>query len=197
MSTKSNGSDWSNRSNGTNAADIIIPKFKEEYKKQLAKVENELKTQIEDAKLSIKENEEERKKLMEKWAQFTNRGTDVRYELYENLYYNDGGKCLAPDEVLTNFDIRNKWLTKKGYSTNEYTNPNSYYEGIKKFEEHINGEYAPWYNKCFEDYVGIDYDEFLTQISEIDTAIAECEATIYSNRQQIKLIPYEYKKIFD
>ena len=94
-------------------------------------------------------------------------------------------------------DIRNKWLTKKGYSTNEYTNPNSYYEGIKKFEEHINGEYAPWYNKCFEDYVGIDYDEFLTQISEIDTAIAECEATIYSNRQQIKLIPYEYKKIDD
>ena len=61
-------SNASSGSNGTNIADIIIPKFKEEYKKQLANVETELKTQIEDAKLSIKENEEERKKLMEKWA---------------------------------------------------------------------------------------------------------------------------------
>ena len=40
---------------------LEMPETAEEYKKQLANVETELKTQIEDAKLSIKENEEEKK----------------------------------------------------------------------------------------------------------------------------------------
>lgn len=132
----------------------------------------------------MRDKENERNSLWNKWYLFTQ-----SYSVYySDLYYDDTGKCLTPNEYRYNSLAMEWFLRSNGYPITDADNP--YSAGWKAFEKYIEEVYTPNFSRHFNDYTGMSYDKYLSEMSRLDNEIAMYKASIYSVEQQKKLKPY-------